>query len=96
MSVPTRKTITAEQHIEQAVRELPFYVNDFVRAKKRSRLSPMTISGYLYDYVKFFNWLRIEGLTDAESNKDIPYSVLESLKKKDVEYFVEMLMEENI
>lgn len=96
MSVPTRKTIAAEQHIENSIEELPFYVKEFVRAKKRARLSPATISGYLYDYKKFFDWLRIEELTTAKTNKDIPYSVLEKLKKKDIEFFFEMLMEEKI
>ncbi len=96
MSVPTRKTIAAEQHIEHAIKDLPFYVQDFVRAKKRARLSPATISGYLYDYKKFFDWLRTEGLTTSETNQTIPYSVLETLKKKDIEFFFEMLMEEKV
>ena len=96
MSVPTRKTIAAEQHIEQAVKELPFYVHEFVRAKKRAKVSPLTLSGYLYDYVKFFDWIRIEGLTASEHNRDIPFQDLEKLRKKDVEYFIEMLMEEKI
>ncbi|MBO0588361.1 MULTISPECIES: tyrosine recombinase XerS [unclassified Sporosarcina] len=96
MPAPTRKTILAEQHIERAIEHLPFYVVEFVRAKKRARLSPGTISGYLHDYKKFFDWLRTEGLTNIESNADIPFAVLETLRKKDVEYFVEMIMEEKI
>lgn len=96
MSIPTRKTESAEKHIEKAVQELPFYVNEFIRAKKRARLSYGTLSGYLYDYKKFFDWLRTEGLTDAATNKDIPYTVLENIKKRDIEYFFEMLMEEKI
>lgn len=86
----------AEQHIKEAIKDFPFYVNDYVRAKKRARLSPGTLSGYLRDYKKFFDWLRVEGLTDAKFNRDIPYEVLERLKKKDVEYFIEMLSEEKI
>ena len=96
MPAPTRKTILAEQHIETALEDLPFYVNEYVRAKKRARLSPATLSGYLYDYKKFFDWLRVEGLTDATTNKDIPYTVLESISKKEIEYFFEMLTEEKI
>ena len=96
MSIPTRKTILAEQHIEKAIKDFPFYVNDYIRAKKRARLSPGTLSGYLRDYQKFFDWLRIEGLTDAKHNRDIPYQDLEKLRKKDVEYFIEMLTEEKI
>lgn len=96
MPAPTRKTIIAEQHIEQALKDMPFYVVDYVRAKKRAAYSVRTLSGYLYDYIRFFDWLRQEGFTDSEKNVDIPYSVLESLKKKDVEFFFEMLMEEKI
>jgi len=96
MPAPTRKTISAEQHIETAIEDFPFYVVEFVRAKKRARLSPGTISGYLHDYKRFFNWLRMEGLINAESNKDIPFSVLEKLKKKEIEYFFEMLTDEKI
>lgn len=96
MPAPTRKTILAEQHIEQALKDMPFYVVEYVRAKKRAALSVRTLSGYLHDYKRFFDWLRQEGFTDAESNSAVPYSVLEGLKKKDVEMFFEMLMEEKI
>lgn len=41
MPAPTRKVILAEQHIERALVELPDYVTDFVRAKKRNRNSPL-------------------------------------------------------
>ncbi|WP_338657036.1 tyrosine recombinase XerS (plasmid) [Sporosarcina psychrophila] len=96
MPAPTRKTILAEQHIERSIEHLPFYVVEFVRAKKRARLSPGTISGYLHDYKRFFDWLRTEGLAPFDTNKNIPYTILESLKKKDVEYFIEMLMEAKV
>lgn len=96
MSARTRKMILAEQHIEKALADSPFYVAEYIRAKNREQLSPTTLSGYLYDLIRFFDWLRVEGLTDARSNKDIPYTVLENLKKKDVEYFFEMLTNERI
>lgn len=96
MPAPTRKTIIAEQHVEQAIQHMPFYVVEYIRAKKRATLSPRTLSGYLHDYKRFFDWLRQEGFTTAEQNADIPYTVLETLKKTDVEMFIEMLMEEKI
>lgn len=96
MPAPTRKTMLAEKHIEQAVTELPFYVNEFIRSKRRARLSPGTLSGYLYDYKRFFDWLRLEGITDAATNIDIHYSTLENLKKTDIEYFIEMLLNEKV
>ncbi|WP_198038773.1 tyrosine recombinase XerS [Planococcus lenghuensis] len=96
MPAPTQKTILAEQHIERAVQNMPFYVADYIRAKKRSSLSPRTLSGYLWDYKRFFDWLREEGFTEAKTNKDIPYTVLENMRKSDMEYFFERLMEEKI
>lgn len=96
MSARTRKTQFAEQHIEKALVDSPFYVTEYIRAKKRELLSPNTLSGYLHDFKRFFDWLRMESLTDAKCNKDIPYSVLENLKKKDIEYFFEMLINESI
>lgn len=96
LPAPTRKTILAEQHIEQALQDMPFYVVEYVRAKKRATYSVRSLSGYLHDYKRFFDWLRQEGFTDAEKNADIPFTVLETLKKKDMELFFEMLMEEKI
>ena len=96
MPAPSRKRKRAEEHIEESMPHLPFYVVEYIRAKKRARLSPTTLSGYIYDYTRFFDWLRQEGMTDATENKDIPYSVLENLKKGDIEFFFEMLMESNV
>lgn len=96
MPAPTRKTIIAEEHIEKAIKDMPFYVVEYIRAKKRASLSPLTLSGYLHDFKRFFDWLRREGFTPAESNADIPFTVLETLKKKDIEMFIEMLMDEKI
>ena len=96
MPAPTRKILLAEKHIKSALEELPFYVVEFVRAKIRNRNSPTTISGYLHDYKRFFDWLRKERHAECEKNKDIPYSVLENLSKKDMEFFIEMLTEEKI
>lgn len=96
MPAPTRKVQLAEKHIEEAIKELPFYVEEYIRSKKRARYSPETLSGYLHDYKRFFNWLLEEGLSDAKQAKDIPYTVLENLKKKEIEWFFEMLSEEKI
>lgn len=96
MPAPTRKTILAEEHIEKALKDMPFYVIEYIRAKKRASLSPRTLSGYLHDFKRFFDWLRLEGFATEERNADIPYTVLEGLKKKDMEMFIEMLTEEKI
>lgn len=96
MPAPTRKTLIAEEHIEHAIQDLPFYVVEYIRTKKRASYSVRTLSGYLHDYKRFFDWLRQEGFAEVAANKEVPYSVLEQLQKKDIELFIEMLMEEKI
>ena len=96
MPAPTRKMINAEEHIQNTLPTLPFYVQEYVIARKRSGLSSLTLSGYLYDYTKFFTWLRTEGFTEAATNHDIPYSVLEHLTKNDMELFFDKLREEKV
>ncbi|MGO1059173.1 tyrosine recombinase XerS [Planococcus sp. FY231025] len=86
----------AEQYVNQAIKDMSFYIVEYVRAKKRATYSVRTLSGYLHDFKRFFNWLRQEGFSDAETNVAVPYTVLESLKKKDVEMLFEMLMDEKI
>src|SRR5690625_5101126 len=96
MPAPTRKVLLAEKHIEEAAKERPFYVEEHIRAKKRARYSPEILSGYLHDYIRYLGSLIVERLTDSNTPKYIPYSVLANLKKKDVEFFFEMLTEEKI
>ncbi|MDX1806604.1 MAG: tyrosine recombinase XerS [Paenisporosarcina sp.] len=95
MPAPTRKTIFAEQHIEAALLSMPDYVEEFVVSKRRTH-SPTTLSGYLHDYKKFFDWLRKKELTDAASNKEIPYTILQHLKKTDMESFFNQIALEKI
>ncbi|MEK3977392.1 tyrosine recombinase XerS [Psychrobacillus sp. FSL K6-2684] len=96
MPAPTRKTLSAEQHIERALKELPYYVSEYVRAKKRNGYSPITLSGYLHDYKEFFKWICEEGKTKAKKPKEVPYEDLEKLSKIDVEFFIEKLTDVKI
>lgn len=84
------------KRIEGILHEMPFYVTEFVRAKLRDGLSPATLLDYLYDYLKFFRWLREEGLIQMPDNKSIPYSILANLRKKEVEFFIDHLKGESI
>ncbi|MFL0366071.1 tyrosine recombinase XerS [Pseudobacillus sp. 179-B 2D1 NHS] len=96
MPSSSREHQQAELRIEEHIKHFPYYVQEYVRAKKRAGLSPTTILEYLYDYKKFFDWLRQEGLADYKDNASIPYSVLEHLRKRDVEFFIDYLKEERI
>lgn len=91
MPSPSRERLQHEQRLEKHLKDMPFYVVEYVRAKKRARLSPSTLLGYIHDYMLFFNWLRAEEIVDCESIKDIPLEALENLKKKDVEFFIDYL-----
>src|SRR5690606_11106200 len=84
------------QRIENQLKDMPFYVIEYVRSKKRAGLSPDTLLQYLYRYQHFFQWLLREGLTDAKDIPSIPYSVLAELKKQNVELYLEYLKEESI
>lgn len=84
------------QRIEKQLNDMPFYVVEYIRSKKRAGLSADTLLQYLYRYQHFFQWLLREGLTDAKDTTSIPYSNLAELKKQDVELYIEYLKEESI
>src|SRR5699024_6543633 len=84
------------QRIENQLKDMHFYVIEYVRSKKRAGLSPDTLLQYLYRSQHFFQWLLREGLTDAKDTPSIPYSVLAELKKENVELYLEYLKEESI
>ena len=84
------------QRIEKQLKDMPFYVVEYVRSKKRAGLSADTLLQYLYRYQHFFQWLLREGLAEATDITSIPYSVLAELKKQDVELYIEFLKEESI
>lgn len=82
--------------IEKHLSTMPFYIQEYIRAKKRSGLSPNTLLQYLYRYIHFLNWLLREAIVDVESIDKIPLSSLENLKKTEVELYIEYLREEEI
>ncbi|PSL40933.1 hypothetical protein B0H99_10365 [Planomicrobium soli] len=84
------------QRIENQLRDMPFYVVEYVRSKKRAGLSADTLLQYLYRYQHFFQWLLREDLAEVSNTASIPYSVLAELKKQDVEHYIEFLREESL
>lgn len=84
------------QRIENQLKDMPFYVVEYIRSKKRAGLSADTLLQYLYRYQHFFQWLLREGLAEATDTASIPYSVLAELKKQDVEHYIEFLKEESL
>ena len=92
----TPEELQVLQRIENQLKDIPFYVVEYVRSKKRAGLSADTLLQYLYRYQHFFQWLLREGLTDAIDTHSISYTVLAELKKQDVEMYLEYLQEEPI
>ncbi|MFC0273726.1 tyrosine recombinase XerS [Metabacillus herbersteinensis] len=85
-----------EKRLENHLNEFPKYVIEYVQAQKRKKRSPSTLLGYLHDYKKFFLYLLQEGIADCETIKDIPYSLLEKLRKDQLEFYIDFLREEKI
>lgn len=96
MPTPSREKLMHEKRLENYLSELPFYVVEYVRAKKRAKYSSSTLLGYVHEFIKFFTWLQQEGISEVEHIKDTPISLLEKLRKQDVEFYIEHLQEEVI
>lgn len=92
----TPEELQVLQRIENQLKDMPFYVVEYIRSKKRAGLSADTLLQYLYRYQHFFQWLLREGLSEAVNTSSIPYPVLAELKKQDVEHYIEFLKEESI
>lgn len=92
----TPEELQVLQRIENQLKDMPFYVVEYIRSKKRAGLSADTLLQYLYRYQHFFQWLLRENLTESPDVASIPYSVLAELRKQDVELYIEFLQEESI
>lgn len=71
--------------VEKHLIDLPWYITEFIEYRGVSS-SENTLLEYCRDYKIFFEWLTAEGYFNGEP-KDIPLSVLESLKLKDITSF---------
>ena len=91
-----RETLLHEKRLETHLIEMPEYVIEYVRSKKRAKYSASTLLGYVHEYTKFFKWLQHEGISGVDHIRDTPLSVLEQLTKKNAEFYKEYLEEEII
>lgn len=96
MPIESRQRTIHEERLDKLSPILPDYVQEYVQSKKRSRFSPSTLLGYVHDFIKFFTWLKTEGIAEVEEIKDIDYTLLERLSKENVELYIEFLQEEDI
>ncbi len=75
--------------VEEKVKELPWYVGEYVD-KKRRKLSSASLLNYIHDYNIFFDWLLAEGYSKG-SRQEIPLDVLEKLTVQQLEDFLSFL-----
>ncbi|WP_422661062.1 tyrosine recombinase XerS [Paenibacillus sp. EC2-1] len=69
--------------LDEKVPSMPWYVQQFIDYKLPD-LSPSTLLEYVRDYETFFNWLRSEGLSEAEHNSKVTLLELETLRMESV------------
>ncbi|MDR0267582.1 tyrosine recombinase XerS [Paenibacillus sp.] len=69
--------------LDDKVLGMPWFVQQFIDYKLPD-LSPSTLLEYVRDYETFFNWLRGEGLSKAENNKEVTLLELEVLRMENV------------
>ncbi|WP_428912582.1 tyrosine recombinase XerS [Niallia sp. Krafla_26] len=72
--------------LQSILKELPWYVKEYIDHKQR-KLSTASLLNYCLDYKIFFNWIVSEQLFSGPI-KDIPLSLLETLKAQQVEGFL--------
>jgi integrase len=80
-------------HIETLKAKMPWYVLDYYQSKLIVPYSFTTLFEYLKEYQRFFAWLIDAKIVNVSFIKDIPLKILEDLKKKDLELYINMLME---
>lgn len=69
--------------LDDKVLGMPWFVQQFIDYKLPD-LSPSTLLEYVRDYETFFNWLRGEGLSQAENNTQVTLHELEVLRMENV------------
>lgn len=77
--------------INAELKKLPFYVKAFYLAKN---LSITTKYQYLTEFRRFFTWLIKEGISDADSCKNVSLNTLENLRREDIMLYIDSLKNE--
>lgn len=72
--------------IQQELAGLPSFVNEY---NIGTNLSTTTTYQYLTEFRRFFDWLRLSGLTDATTNTQVLPADLEKLRRNDIMLFID-------
>jgi integrase len=85
-SIATESQKLHYKKVQSILKELPWYVEEYIDHKRRN-LSAASLLNYCLDYKIFFNWIVSEQLFTGHI-RDIPLSLLDSLKTQQVDGFL--------
>lgn len=88
--------IKIKEYTVKLLQQLPFYIHDYKRDKEKNGTSFRTLYQYMIRYKYFFEWLIADSVVDAPTIKEVTLIHLENLRKRDIEYFLDHLKEEDI
>lgn len=91
----SRQHLLHEKKLMELLEIMPSYVSEYVDDKLNTR-SPSTLYNYVLDYKIFFEWLIQKKFAKCSEIKDIPYSVLETLKLEQAKAFIKYLQRRDI
>lgn len=74
--------------IQEELKKLPDYVNEYYLGTNHA---VTTTYQYLTEIRRFFNWLRVSGLSTAEKNTAISTKTLEKLRRSDIMLYIDHL-----
>ncbi|MBD2847747.1 tyrosine recombinase XerS [Paenibacillus sp. IB182496] len=74
------------KELDKRVPGMPWYVEKFINYKLPD-LSPSSLLEYVRDYETFFRWLMAEGLSSADSMRDIKLEELEQLHMDSIDNY---------
>lgn len=78
--------IKDRKELEKKLPIMPWYIEQFIHYKLPD-LSPSTLLEYVRDYETFLSWLMAEGLTEAQSIRDVTLEDLEKLHMESIDHF---------
>jgi site-specific recombinase XerD len=87
----TRQQRLHKDKLEEKLKYLPKYIEEYKDDMFSGNVSPSTLLGYFHDFEKFFKWLKTEGIAKVEHIKDIPLETLENLKLQEANSYFSFL-----
>lgn len=74
------------QELESKMPSMPWYIEQFINYKLPD-LSPSSLVEYIRDYETFLKWLMSEGLTGANTLREVTLQELETLKMESIDNY---------